>query len=107
MMISLRPKRGNAKPAPTTLKPKSFGCRWNSGSDSISPGLPFPPMPSSLARSRILHQIFEAQADARPDAIAVLFGTERTTYLELERRANRLARRLRAQGVDRGSLVGM
>src|SRR6266487_121265 len=31
----------------------------------------------------VLHEIFEAQADTRPDAIAVVFGREETTYAEL------------------------
>src|SRR5438309_5030072 len=39
-----------------------------------------------------LHEIFEVQADARPDAVAVMFDREETTYTELEARANRLAR---------------
>jgi 2,3-diaminopropionate biosynthesis protein SbnA len=55
----------------------------------------------------LLHHIFEAQADARPEAVAVVFGREETTYAELERRANRLARHLRACGVWPKSLVAM
>src|SRR5437773_1391892 len=55
----------------------------------------------------LLHEIFEAQADARPEAPAVVYGREETTYLELERRANRLARQFCARGVLRGSLVAM
>ena len=57
--------------------------------------------------SRLLHEIFEAQADRRPDAVAVAWGDERVTYLELEQRANRLARHLRAQEVRTGSRVGI
>src|SRR5438093_634605 len=34
--------------------------------------------PSS--RFHALHKIFEAQADARPEAVAVVFGSEETTY---------------------------
>ena len=52
-------------------------------------------------------QRFEAQADARPDAVAVACDWEETTYAELEWRANRLARYLRARAVGRGSLVAM
>ena len=59
------------------------------------------------ARFRVLHEIFEAQADARPDAVAVVFDREQTTYADLERRANCLARHLRARGVRRGSLVAL
>jgi non-ribosomal peptide synthetase-like protein len=55
----------------------------------------------------LLHEIFEAQADARPEKVAVLFGREETTYASLESRANRLARHLRGRGVGRGSHVAM
>src|SRR6185295_15010531 len=63
--------------------------------------------PESAARACVLHGIFEAQADARPDAIAVIFGCEETTYAAIESRANRLARHLRARGVRRGSIVAL
>jgi amino acid adenylation domain-containing protein len=48
---------------------------------------------------RLVHQLFEAQAALRPDAPAVEFEGERLSYAELNRRANQLARHLRAQGV--------
>src|SRR5690242_3444850 len=55
----------------------------------------------------LLHQIFEAQVDARPDAIAVIFGCTEMTYADMEARANRIARHLRVRGVRRDSRVGM
>jgi len=55
----------------------------------------------------VLHQIFEEQVDARPSAIAVVQGTDTTTYRVLEHRANQLAHYLRRQGAGRGALVGM
>ncbi len=55
----------------------------------------------------LLHEIFEHQADTRPNALAVEFGRERATYAELECRANRLARHLRAKGIGRGSVVAI
>src|SRR6266516_3829840 len=63
--------------------------------------------PESMEDFHVLHEIFEAQADARPDAVAVMFDREETTYADLEERANRLARHLRWRGVQRGSLVAM
>src|ERR1700752_3151929 len=41
------------------------------------------------------------QAERRPDAIALVMGQERMTYLQLEESANRLARLLRAAGCRR------
>ncbi len=54
-----------------------------------------------------LHQLFERQADLRPEAPAGICRGETITYGELEARANRLAHRLRALGVRRGEPVGL
>ncbi len=42
-----------------------------------------------------VQQLFEAQVAHRPQEIAAIFGEQVLTYLELERRANRLANHLR------------
>jgi amino acid adenylation domain-containing protein len=55
--------------------------------------------PVDYALDRCLHEIVEAQAARSPEAVAVVFEEERITYRELNRRANRLARRLRSLGV--------
>ncbi|HSD47816.1 MAG TPA: condensation domain-containing protein, partial [Pyrinomonadaceae bacterium] len=54
-----------------------------------------------------IHQIFEQEARQRPDAIALEFQDEQVTYRELNERANRLARRLRAEGVGTETFVGV
>jgi amino acid adenylation domain-containing protein len=54
-----------------------------------------------------LHQLFEAQADLRPEATAAVFGRREMTYGELEARSNRIAHHLRCHGVRRGSLVAI
>ncbi|MGW2028304.1 amino acid adenylation domain-containing protein, partial [Streptomyces decoyicus] len=46
-----------------------------------------------------LRELFEAQVALTPDADAVICGTARLSYAELNSRANRLARRLLARGV--------
>ena len=48
---------------------------------------------------RCIHQLFQEQAAATPDAVAVRFGAEALTYRELDARANRLANHLRRLGV--------
>ncbi|WFF05871.1 amino acid adenylation domain-containing protein [Micromonospora sp. WMMD1076] len=55
----------------------------------------------------LIHEQFEAQARATPDAEAVRFRDERLSYAELDRRANQLAHRLRRLGVGRDVLVGV
>ncbi len=54
-----------------------------------------------------LHGGFEKQAALHPEAVAVRFDDCSLSYQELNRRANRLARRLRAIGVGQGHLVGL
>jgi amino acid adenylation domain-containing protein/non-ribosomal peptide synthase protein (TIGR01720 family) len=52
-----------------------------------------------------VHQLFEEQAASDPDAVAVVFGEERLSYQDLNRRANQLAHTLRTYGVGPEVLV--
>jgi amino acid adenylation domain-containing protein/FkbM family methyltransferase len=54
-----------------------------------------------------LHQLFAAQAARTPDTIAVSLECEWLSYRELDRRADRLAHRLRASGVGPEALVAL
>ena len=54
-----------------------------------------------------LHGLVDAQVEARRDEPAVIEGTRTLTYAELDRRANRVARRLRELGAERNSLVAV
>jgi amino acid adenylation domain-containing protein len=58
-------------------------------------------------RDVCIHQLFEAQVERTPDAIAVVFEAEQLTYGELNRRANLLAHHLRALGVGPEVLVAI
>ncbi len=58
-------------------------------------------------RGVCIHQMFEARAAAGPEAVAVVCGERALTYGEVEREANRLARRLRGLGVGPGVYVGV
>ncbi|SOD02868.1 amino acid adenylation domain-containing protein, partial [bacterium JGI 053] len=54
-----------------------------------------------------LATLFAAQAERTPHALALVAGAERLDYAALRRRADRLARRLRAAGVGRACVVGV
>ncbi|AUX48175.1 peptide synthetase [Sorangium cellulosum] len=56
---------------------------------------------------RLVHELFEAQAERTPEATAVLFGERRLSYRELNARANRVAHALRRRGVGPDVLVAV
>ncbi|MGE5659086.1 MAG: amino acid adenylation domain-containing protein [Actinomycetota bacterium] len=56
---------------------------------------------------RCLHQLFEAQVERTPDAVAVVFEDQKLTYRELNQRANQLAHYLQQLGVKPEVLVGI
>ncbi|MFN2413682.1 MAG: amino acid adenylation domain-containing protein [Pyrinomonadaceae bacterium] len=58
-------------------------------------------------RGACLHELFEAQARAKPDATAVVFGGQRLSYGKLDARANRLARHISKLGAGPESVVGI
>jgi amino acid adenylation domain-containing protein len=49
--------------------------------------------------TRCIPELFEYQAQRRPDAVALVFGEQQITYRELNARSNRLAHHLRRSGV--------
>ncbi|KYG05998.1 hypothetical protein BE21_37345, partial [Sorangium cellulosum] len=58
-------------------------------------------------KGRCIHELFEAQVEAAPEAVAVVFEGQQVSYQELNRRADRLAHHLRSLGVGPGVLVGL
>jgi amino acid adenylation domain-containing protein len=54
---------------------------------------------AAFPSERCVHQLFEAQVEKTPDAIAIVFEEESLTYAELNCRANQLAHHLCALGV--------
>src|SRR5436309_3714271 len=63
--------------------------------------------PNRKLPDRRAHEVFEDQARAQPDAIAVVHGDRHLTYRELNARANRVARALIARGLTREGVVGV
>ncbi|MGK9247896.1 amino acid adenylation domain-containing protein, partial [Inquilinus limosus] len=68
--------------------------RWN------ATDVAYEPVPSVLS-------LIARQARATPQAEALVFGAERLSYAELDRRTNRLAQALAARGVGPDVLVGV
>jgi amino acid adenylation domain-containing protein len=58
-------------------------------------------------QDKVLHELFEEQAERTPDSIAVVYEGEQLTYRELDRRANQLAQHLRRHGVGTEARVGL
>ncbi|OLE50111.1 MAG: hypothetical protein AUI36_19705 [Cyanobacteria bacterium 13_1_40CM_2_61_4] len=54
-----------------------------------------------------VHELFEAQVERTPDAVAVVFEDRQLTFRELNRRANQVAHHLRSLGVGPEALVGI
>ncbi len=54
-----------------------------------------------------IQQLFEAQAERTPHALAVVCGEESLTYWQLNQQANQLAHHLRSLGVAPGSMVAI
>lgn len=81
-------------PVPSFRERHRLLVEWNA---TARPGLPAETIP----------QTFERQAALSPDAPAIVFMGRSTTYRELDRQSNRLARYLRALGVARGERVGI
>jgi amino acid adenylation domain-containing protein len=58
-------------------------------------------------KDKCIHQLFEAQVEKTPDAVALVFENQPVTYRELNNRANQLAHHLQRLGVGPDVLVGI
>lgn len=56
---------------------------------------------------KCIHTLFEQQAQATPDAVALMFGNRQLTYGELNTRANQLAHLLLASGIELEQTVAL
>ncbi|WP_369546632.1 amino acid adenylation domain-containing protein [Bacillus velezensis] len=62
---------------------------------------------AEFPKEMTIHQLFEEQAERTPEQVAIVFGDEKLTYRQLNERANRLARTLRANGVQADRLTAI
>jgi non-ribosomal peptide synthetase component F len=58
-------------------------------------------------RESCLQELFEAQVELRPEAVAVVFADRQLSYRKLNEQANQVAHYLREQGVGPDTLVGL
>ncbi|MFD5030314.1 amino acid adenylation domain-containing protein [Streptomyces sp. NPDC058405] len=77
---------------------------WDAGRPAGRPG---PGVPDAPAAPDGLVRRFEAQVRLRPDAPALVCGSVRHSYAELDQRANRLAHALMARGAGPGQVIGV
>ncbi|MEH2260073.1 non-ribosomal peptide synthetase [Nostoc sp.] len=54
-----------------------------------------------------IHQLFEAQVEKTPNAVALIFNNQHLTYRDLNSRANQLAEHLQSLGVGTETIVGI
>ncbi|MEM7316419.1 MAG: condensation domain-containing protein, partial [Planctomycetota bacterium] len=57
--------------------------------------------------SETLHGMFESQAEQTPDATAIVDGENSVSYADLNQRADTVAKRLAANGVNRNTLIAI
>ncbi|HET6978706.1 MAG TPA: amino acid adenylation domain-containing protein [Pyrinomonadaceae bacterium] len=62
---------------------------------------------TAYPRESCIQELFEAEVERAPGAMAVIFGEQRLTYRELNERANQLAHHLRGLGVGPEVLVAL
>jgi len=63
--------------------------------------------PRTYPTGQTMVELFEAQVDRTPDAVAVIHGLDRLSYRALDARANQVANALIARGVGPGAFVGV
>jgi amino acid adenylation domain-containing protein len=90
--------------------PAALGADWQAAIAGLvtDPDGPLPePAAPGPDPDRPVHELFEQQVRRTPDAVALVSGDDAVTYAELNARANRVARRLRAHGVAEGAVAAV
>ena len=63
--------------------------------------------PAPFSDNLCMHQLFEQQVADQPEADALIFGNQRLSYAELNRRANQLAHYLTEQGAKPDKIIAI
>ncbi|MEC2746287.1 AMP-binding protein, partial [Bacillus cereus] len=58
-------------------------------------------------KEKTIQELFEEQVKQTPEKIAIQHADRSMTYLELNKKSNQLARKLREKGVENGQVVGI
>ena len=58
-------------------------------------------------KGKLIHELFEEQAEANPDSVALIFQGESLSYEQLNQQSNQVARNLRNRGVKPDELIGI
>jgi len=79
---------------------------WGTNTPQLLPQARLPVPVDHQQTLPLMHELFERQALATPDALAVI-GTRQLTYAQLRKEARQLGARLQAQGVLQNRLVAV
>ncbi len=80
---------------------------WRQAGEAQMPPPEWSGMRTSYPCDTPIHRLFEEQVESRPDATALVLNDKQLSYEQLNRRANRMARRLQQLGVARDVPVGV
>ena len=58
-------------------------------------------------KDKTIAELFEEQVEKTPSQVAIVFGSQKLTYKELNEKANSLANYIRERGIQRNDLVGI
>ena len=102
---------GSFKPCSKASRPirgrNSPSCRFSSEADSHQIEIDWNRTETRQLLGRNFVQLFEAQVERTPNAVAVLGGDSEFTYRELNERANQFARYFQSLDVGHDSLAGV
>jgi amino acid adenylation domain-containing protein/non-ribosomal peptide synthase protein (TIGR01720 family) len=93
-IVSYPEKRLSDLPLLTESERQTLLVKWNDTATNYS-------------HDKCIHELFEAQVEKTPDAVAVVFEEEQLTYRELNSKANQLGHYLQDLGVKPEVLVGI